>query len=254
MNRQLLRSASAFVLAMAFAAPARAETADEVLKKLDKAMNDFVDLTLDSTMTVFEPGQSTGRDVGFTSVTKGPKRLVRFTAPGDVKGMGFLVESADQMYALLPAFGNRVRRLGTHVKNQSFMGSDIAYEEMSSTEYGSIYVPKLAGEEDGAWVLELALKPGKEAEFPRLKLWVDKKTAQAVRIECFDDKGTNVKTEKREGFKLDQGSTTHYTADTMTFIDHRRNDHKTVLRNNKAVANQKVGDDVFTQRNLQRSQ
>jgi outer membrane lipoprotein-sorting protein len=238
----------------ALAPPAFAETADQVLAKLDKAMNDFADLTLETTMTVYEPGKTTGRDVNFTSVTKGTKRLVRFTAPGDVKGMGFLVESVDTMYALLPAFGNRVRRLGTHVKNQSFMGSDIAYEEMSSTEYTSAYTPKLSGEEGGVWMLELALKPGKEAEFPKLKVWIDKKTAQATRIECFDEKGQNVKSETREGFKLDQGSETHYTAETMTFIDHRRNDHKTVLRNNKALANQKVGDDVFTQRNLQRGQ
>ena len=54
------------------------------------------------------------------------KRLVRFLAPGDIKGMGMLVESADTMYALLPAFGNRVRRLGTHQVSQSFMGSDLA--------------------------------------------------------------------------------------------------------------------------------
>ena len=39
---------------------------------------------------------------------------MRFLAPGDVKGMGMLIEGRGTMYAFLPGF-NKVRRLGLHV-------------------------------------------------------------------------------------------------------------------------------------------
>src|SRR5438270_717638 len=72
-------------------------TAEQILKMADEAYGSYKDLTIESTMTIYEPGQKTGREVSFISVSKGEKRLVRFLAPGDVKGMGFLVESRDTL-------------------------------------------------------------------------------------------------------------------------------------------------------------
>src|SRR5438034_8947398 len=65
----------------------------EVLKLTDKAHGDFTDLTTDSKLIIREPGQSAGREYQFLTISRGnEKRLVRFLAPGDVKGMGMLVE------------------------------------------------------------------------------------------------------------------------------------------------------------------
>src|SRR4051812_31574984 len=95
----------------------------EVLGKVDKMMNNFSDGVFESKLLVKTPDGS-NREYGFTTFQKSPdKRLVRFTSPGDVKGMGVLIESAETMYVFLPGF-QRVRRMGTHIKNQTFMGSD----------------------------------------------------------------------------------------------------------------------------------
>src|SRR5438477_514166 len=101
------------------------------------------------------------------------KRLVRFTSPGDAKGMAMLTEGRDTMYVFLPAF-NRVRRMGTHLKGQIFMGGDMTYEDMNEATYTGLYELKLVGIEGNAWVFELNLLPKKEVEFSKLKMWVDK--------------------------------------------------------------------------------
>src|SRR4051812_20065079 len=99
----------AFAFALVAAAPAAADaaepTAADVLQMTDKAHGGFVDLTTDSKLIVREPGQTTGREYQFLTISRGnDKRIVRFLAPGDVKGMGMLVESRDTMYAFLPGF------------------------------------------------------------------------------------------------------------------------------------------------------
>src|SRR4051794_10958363 len=85
------------------AARADEPSAAAILKMTDDAHGGFSDLTTDSKMTIREPGQTTGREFQFVTISRGNnKRLVRFTAPGDVKGMGMLVENRDTMYAYLP--------------------------------------------------------------------------------------------------------------------------------------------------------
>src|SRR5262245_9375423 len=127
-----------------------AETGADVLGKVDQSMNSFSDGTFESKLLVREAnGQA--REFSFITYQKVPdKRLVRFSAPGDVKGMGVLVENKDTMYVFLPGF-QKVRRVGTHVKNQTFMGSDFSYEDMSQTRYSPSYDAKLVKEDDKSW-------------------------------------------------------------------------------------------------------
>src|SRR6185369_12758530 len=150
-----------------------AGNAKEILAKVDHAINAFKDAVWESKLRVKQPsGES--REFGFTTYQKVPdKRLVKFTSPGDIKGMGVLVESRDTIYVYLPEY-KRVRRMGTHVKNQTFMGSDFSFEDMSQTSYASTFEPKLLSEDDKGWVLELSQKAGLDLEFPRVKMWVGK--------------------------------------------------------------------------------
>src|SRR5260370_353947 len=128
---------------LALAPAARAElSGPEILRKVDAELNAFTDGTFESRLLLKHPnGQP--REYGFVTYQKVPnKRLVRFTAPGDIKGMGVLVENPEVMYVFLPGF-QRVRRMGTHVKNQTFMGSDFSFEDMSQTTFGNTYDAKL---------------------------------------------------------------------------------------------------------------
>jgi outer membrane lipoprotein-sorting protein len=245
-------------LAMAFlvaaSGVARAQTAEEILKKADDTYSNYTDLIIEAKMLIYEPGATTPREFAYTTTMKGvSKRLVRFTAPGDVKGMGMLLEDRDTMYVYLPGF-QRVRRMGTHAKNQSFMGSDFGYEDMAETTYSGTWTPKLVGTEGNNWVLDLTINKGKESEFPRQKLWIDKTRFAATKIEFYDATGKLARTETRTDFRFDNGSKGHYSPYEVTIIDHRRNDHRTTMKFISVKADTHVPDDTFSQRALVRGQ
>ncbi|NIR52116.1 outer membrane lipoprotein-sorting protein, partial [candidate division KSB1 bacterium] len=54
------------------------------------------------------------------------KRLVRFLAPADQRGISFLSLPDEIKYLYLPAF-RRVRRIASHMENQKFAGTDFSY-------------------------------------------------------------------------------------------------------------------------------
>lgn len=241
------------ILALLWSSGALAQAGgDDLLKKVDQQANNFKDATFHFKMRIKEANDQ-AREIEFVSKQKGTqKRIVRFLSPGDIKGMGMLIENADTMYALLPAFNNRVRRMGTHAKNQSFFGSDLAGEDMSAIEFNQTYAAKAGGAEGEQTILELQVKPGKEAEFPRLKMWVDPKLSVATKIEYYDSAGKKLRTQLRQDFKKDEGAD-HHSPYKLVFIDHRRNNHVTELLLQSVKVNQGLADDEFSVRALQRN-
>jgi outer membrane lipoprotein-sorting protein len=230
---------------------ARAETGTDVLGFVDQAMNSFSDGTFESKLLIREPN-GTARELVFTTYQKVPdKRLVRFSSPGDVKGMGVLVENKDTMYVFLPGF-QKVRRVGTHVKNQTFMGSDFSYEDMSNTRYGVTYDSKLVKEDDKQWEIDLTVKPGQEIEYPRVKMWVDKKAHQPTKVDYMDASGKVLKTTEYLEYKSDGAN--HFGPSRVVVTDHRRNEHKSEIVFTGVKLNTGLKDDLFTQRSLIRGQ
>ncbi|HZS36652.1 MAG TPA: outer membrane lipoprotein-sorting protein [Polyangia bacterium] len=248
---KILRAALAACVVSA-AAPALADpTGPELLKKVDEALNAFKDGVFDSKLRIREPnGQA--REYAFVTYQKTPnKRLVRFTSPGDVKGMGVLVENAETMYVFLPGF-QKVRRMGTHIKNQTFMGSDFSFEDMSQLALSDTYDAKLTGKDDKSWILELTQKPGLDLEFPRVKLWADLNMFQPLRIVYMDASGKNLKEQVRDGYKQD--SPIHWQPMRVLITDHRRNDHQSEIDFVSTKIDSGLGDDLFSVRSLVRGQ
>jgi outer membrane lipoprotein-sorting protein len=233
----------------AVSSPAWADpTGPELLGKIDHALNCFKDAVFESKLLIKQPdGQA--REYGFTTHQKGSKRLVRFTAPGDVKGMGVLVESESTMYVFLPGF-QRVRRMGTHVKNQTFMGSDFGYEDMSQTSFSSSYESKLVGSDDKNWIAELTPKKGQDVEYARIKVWADKSMFQPTKLEYYDAGGKKLKTQERLDYHKD--SPEHWQPGRIVMTDHRRNDHKSEIVFSSSKIDGGLNDDLFSVRSLVR--
>ena len=229
------------------AGSAWADSGSDVLAKVDNAMNNFTDGEFESKLFIREPGGA-AREIDFTTFQKVPdKRLVRFSAPGDLKGMGVLVENKDVMYVFLPGF-QKVRRVGTHVKAQTFMGSDFSYEDMSLSRYSPTYDAKLVKEDANSWELELNVKPGQEIEYPRIHMWVEKKSQQPTKIDFMDGSGKVLKTSEYVDYHIDDAN--HYGPSKVVVTDHRRNDHKSEIVFTRVKLNQGLKDDFFTQRTL----
>lgn len=235
-------------LVLVAAGPAlAAESGASVLAKVDQAMNSFTDGTFQSKLRVKEPnGQA--REYAFTTYQKVPdKRLVRFSSPGDVKGMGVLVENKDVMYVFLPGF-QKIRRVGTHVRNQTFMGSDFSYEDMSNTRWSPSYDAKLVKEDAKSWELMLTVKKGVDQEFPRVHMWVDKQAHQPTKVDFMDGAGKVLKTEEYVDYKQDGPN--HWGPSKVVVTDHRRNDHQSEIIFLSVKLNQGLKDDLFSQRSL----
>ncbi|MEE8334811.1 MAG: outer membrane lipoprotein-sorting protein, partial [Candidatus Neomarinimicrobiota bacterium] len=69
------------------------------------------------------------------SMDKNKKQIIWFLAPADDKGVAFLkiehVGKDDEIRMWLPAF-KKIRRISAKKKGDSFMGSDLSYEDMTS--------------------------------------------------------------------------------------------------------------------------
>jgi hypothetical protein len=200
----------ALLLAAALAAGARpvaqapapgSETADWVSRQVD-ARETGRDARLAMTMRLFDR-QERVRERALTLMTlrgkggDGDRVLVRFTAPNDIKGTGFLVWEHDtvddERFLWLPALG-RVRRIAGSEKQESFVGSDLSYEDIGGRElddYTYAFASRDAawtapdGTRHPAWQLESRAKAG-DATYPRTLSLVRKDNFVIVSVEIFN--------------------------------------------------------------------
>jgi len=115
------------------AGSARAQTAEEILARMDQVTNGYDDQYMRAVMTIVDTDGSR-KSYDFSIAQKGEKRMIRFHS-GEMKGMGTLVESPSVVYTYLPAF-KKVRRVAPHTMNQSFAGSDFTNDLMAFTKEG----------------------------------------------------------------------------------------------------------------------
>ncbi len=128
-------------------------------------------------------------------------RLMKFRRPADVKGLGFLVLSEDQMYLYLPEF-HRIRRIASHARKESFVGSDFSYEDMGTIRFSKYYYARLVEETPDQYVLLLTLKPGVKKPYGKIKMWVSKKTLLPTKMELYGPSGELLKVSQQEVRKI----------------------------------------------------
>lgn len=174
-------------------------------------------------------------------------RLMKFLAPADIKDLGFLVLADDQMYLYLPEF-QRVRRIASHNKKESFVGSDFSYDDLGTAGFSAFFTPKFKEENDRAWILELERKPGAKKQYSKIVLTVDKATELPVRAELYDDSGQLFKVETQENSRVGK-----YWVPTKFVMENVRAGTSTVLELRNVRVDQNLAAEIFTERNLKRS-
>jgi hypothetical protein len=136
--------------------------------------------------------------------SSGDKTLVRFSYPNDIKSTAFLVwehEAADdERFLYLPALG-RVRRIAGEEKQESFVGSDLSYEDIGGRDVAD-YTYTFAGPDavwtaaDGtkhpAWSLESRAKDPK-AVYPRSVSLVRKDSFVVVHADIYNPRNERAK-------------------------------------------------------------
>jgi outer membrane lipoprotein-sorting protein len=185
--------------------------------------------------------------MSFDISIKGDKRFTEFTSPADMKGTKVLIVSQTQMYIYLPSY-KKVRRIASHVTNQGFMGTAYSNDDMALNRFGDKYTAKVLGEDGASWNLEM-IKKSDEAPYDKIRITVDKKLHQPIKLEFFSAEGKHIKTETRTGFDC-TGKVC--APGELQMVDHRSNGHSSKLIRRQWKVNPGLDDRVFSKRNLQR--
>jgi len=154
----------------------------------------------------------------------GDKTLIVFDNPRDVKGTAFLSHThklaTDDQWLYLPAL-KRVKRISSSNKSGPFMGSEFAYEDISSQELEKYTYRYLADESfDGRDHFKLELFPtNKKSGYHRQIVWFDKAEYRVWKIDFYDRKNSLLKTLTYSDYH--QYLNKYWRANVMDMVNHQ---------------------------------
>lgn len=187
--------------------PAHAQSAEEkgleIALEADRRNEGFVDTQANMKMVLRNrAGKESLRQMRSMVLEvqgDGDKSLTIFNEPKDVKGTASLTFShsttPDEQWLYLPAL-KRVKRISSKNKSGPFMGSEFAFEDISSQEVDK-YTYKFLREEEfngrPTFVVE-SVPTYENSGYTRIINWVDKAEYYPVKTEFYDRKNSLLKT------------------------------------------------------------
>ena len=232
--KSLTKSFNSLLLAatMVMPAVALAETAEEkglAISQETKARDlGWADMQSEMKMVLRnKQGQESLREIRMKSLEvddDGDKSLTVFDKPRDVKGTAFLSFShpvdADDQWLYLPAL-KRVKRIASRNKSGPFMGSEFAYEDLTSFEiekYSYKYLRDEACEGGTCFVVE-QYPADKHSGYTRRVVWIDQSEYRVWKVDFFDRKNSPLKTLTFEGYN--QYLNKYWRADLQKMVNHQ---------------------------------
>jgi len=213
----------AAALAAAFAVPAAsagAQTPQErgyaIAARSDATDRGFRTSRADLVMILQDPsGRTTTREMRIDTLEEpaedlGDKSLTVFFTPPDVEGTALLsharILESDDQWLYLPAL-RRVRRISSANKSGPFVGSEFAFEDLTSAELGKYEYTFLETRVvDGMEMDVLECVPRYERSgYSKLRCYYDTEVFQPRMIEFFDRGGQLLKTLRMEDYRLHDG-------------------------------------------------
>jgi hypothetical protein len=154
-------------------------------------------------------GQESTRSIKLSSqevLDDGDKSLSVFNSPKDIKGTAFLSYThslkPDDQWLFLPAL-KRVKRIASANKSGPFVGSEFAYEDLTSQEIEKYTYNWLRDETiDGQTFFVVEATPAyANSGYTRQVVWIDSEMHQAVKIIFYDRKNSLLKTLENTDWK-----------------------------------------------------
>lgn len=180
----------------------------------------------------------------------GDKSISVFSKPRDIKGTAFLsfthALEPDEQWLYLPAL-KRVKRISSSNKSGPYLGSEFAFEDLSSFEVDKFNYKYLRDEVLKArdcFVIELYPKY-KKSGYTRQIVWIEKERYIPIRIEYYDRKNSLLKSSESKNIKqyLDK----YWRASEMIMTNHQNGKKTTLLWENYSFGN------GLTERNFDRN-
>ncbi|MFT4939630.1 MAG: outer membrane lipoprotein-sorting protein [Paraglaciecola sp.] len=203
-------------------------------------------------------GDETERKIRIKSLEvsgDGDKALTIFDQPKDVKGTAFLnfshaIEPDDQ-WMYLPAL-KRVKRIASRNKSGPFMGSEFAFEDMSSFELEKFSFKYLRNEKyegQNTFVVEqIPVDPN--SGYTKQISWVDTQHYRVLKLEFYDRKGSLLKLLSMHDYKLYQDK---YWRPLRLEMYNEQNGKSTELVTHELQFNIGLEDSDFDQSSLKRA-
>lgn len=247
------------VLALPIASLGAAELSGrDVAQRVEDASRTSSEVATFEMRIIDAKGKEKVRKIKSWSLTpKGGKDrgMLRFLDPPDVAGTALLTIEADpedEQWIYLPAL-KRTRRIAGGQKNESFMGSDLSYDDLRTQDLDAYDYKVLRSEKlaDGdTYVLEATpVKGGKAADsaYSRSLSWVRKDDFVPLKAEMYDKDGQLEKAIAYTGYKDDGG----VKRPSSVTIENRQKGTKTTLTYVERALNGAVDEGLFTSRALE---
>ncbi len=228
----------------------------DVAKNADAADLGFESSTVSLNMVLTNRnGQKSTRQMSSKTLElseDGDKSLITFDSPRDVKGTATLTFThklgSDDQWLFLPSI-SRVKRISSNNKSGPFMGSEFAYEDLSSQEVEK-YDYKFIEENGGLIIVEQDPVDPKSGYTRRLVTYNKDKDYRIEKIEFYDRKNSLLKTLTYNGYQLYLNK--YWRADIMEMVNHQSNKQTELTFSNYKF---KLGltDEDFSQNALKRA-
>lgn len=187
------------------------------------------------------------------SVDGNKKQIIWFMEPKDDKGVAFLKiehdDKDDEMRMWLPAF-KKVRRISAKKKGDSFMGSDLSYEDLSSRDLDENEYNRLENEEvngENCYVLEIIPKKEAESSYSKHISWIAIEGLYGVKEESFDKRG---ELKKKKNFTFEKMK--KYYVLKQVFVEDVQKEHTTEVTFSEIIVDSGLEEKLFQEKNLKR--
>ena len=220
-----------------------AETPEEkglaIAQEADRRDSGFRNYTNDVQMILKnKQGQESVREIRSRTLEvddDGDKSMTIFDQPRDVKGTALLSfthkTGPDDQWLYLPAL-KRVKRIASDNKSGPFMGSEFAYEDITSQEIDK-YTYKFLRDDtlDGLDVFVFERYPvDKKSGYTRQIIWLDQENYKERKIEYYDRKNALLKTLVFADYNLYLDK--YYRARDMYMVNHQKGKSTRLLQSN----------------------
>ena len=188
-------------------------------------------------------------------VGDGDKSLTIFDEPRDVEGTAFLsfthALSPDEQWLYLPAL-KRVKRISSANKSGPFMGSEFAYEDLSSQEvkkYSYRWLRDETLDDRPAFVIE-RIPLYEHSRYTKQIVWIDQEIYQPLQVEFYDRKGDLLKTLLSKNYE--QYLEKYWRTNEMHMINHQTGKETTLTWSDYAFSTG-LNERDFDQNSLKRA-
>lgn len=236
------------------------QTAEErglqIAKAAEKADEGFGSSVVELKMTLKNKNGQTSERFLTTRTLEltedGDKSLIVFESPKDVKGTATLTFThkvgADDQWLYLPSI-KRVKRISSNNKSGPFVGSEFAYEDLSSQEVEK-YGYKFLEQDGDLLIVEQDPVDPKSGYTRRVVTYNKAKGYRLEKIEFYDRKNALLKTLLYSDYKLYKNK--YWRALTFNMVNHQSN-KETLLKFGEYNFGSELEDEDFTEVALKRA-